>query len=236
MPENIDSELLSPSRVAVTEQTEKRCTKCRIYKPPGNFGDRPGNRTRCLDCRKEYDRQRHQKNRDIRDQQRKQRYEKNKKLILEQQKQYYRKNRERALQQRKQYYENNRGYIAERRRFLHIKTAYGISEPQFNILIEKQKNRCPVCLRSFDEVKKICVDHCHNAGHVRGLLCGNCNTAEGLLRTIEDAKRMVKYKEANALFYPSDVSPGLRTELENNLSPTKALLEGSTSLRSCVTD
>lgn len=35
---------------------------------------------------------------------------------------------------------------------------------------------------------KMAVDHCHTSGRVRGLLCGNCNTALGLLK--EDSVRI----------------------------------------------
>lgn len=31
-------------------------------------------------------------------------------------------------------------------------------------------------------VRNLAVDHCHENGHVRGLLCSSCNTAIGLLR------------------------------------------------------
>ena len=53
---------------------------------------------------------------------------------------------------------------------------------------------CEICQRSFDAASKKCVDHCHTSGKVRGVLCGNCNTALGLLGdSIESAQRLTAY-------------------------------------------
>lgn len=44
---------------------------------------------------------------------------------------------------------------------------------------------------------KLVVDHCHATGHVRGLLCHNCNRALGLLKDSEQAlQRALKYLQA----------------------------------------
>jgi hypothetical protein len=39
--------------------------------------------------------------------------------------------------------------------------------------------RCGICLTPLAEVSKICVDHCHTTGAVRGLLCNRCNQGLG---------------------------------------------------------
>lgn len=45
-----------------------------------------------------------------------------------------------------------------------------------------QNYECPICHRGLDELDHgLVVDHDHETGKVRALLCGNCNTALGLL-------------------------------------------------------
>ena len=65
----------------------------------------------------------------------------------------------------------------------------GITEDQFNELLEKQGRACAICRAPFDDGRRICADHDHNccekqpkAGAktcgkcIRGLLCVKCNT------------------------------------------------------------
>ena len=57
---------------------------------------------------------------------------------------------------------------------------YGITAEQFEALKVAQGGRCAVCQEIFPETPQ--VDHCHKSGKIRGLLCGPCNKALGLLR------------------------------------------------------
>ena len=45
-----------------------------------------------------------------------------------------------------------------------------------------QAGLCGICKRPDSSGIKLSVDHCHQTGKVRGLLCGNCNRALGLFR------------------------------------------------------
>lgn len=55
---------------------------------------------------------------------------------------------------------------------------YNLPFGDFNRLKEEQKGRCALC----DKItKQFHVDHCHETGKVRGLLCGNCNKGLGFL-------------------------------------------------------
>jgi hypothetical protein len=61
---------------------------------------------------------------------------------------------------------------------------------------------CPICRHKFDRsAHQVCIDHCHSTGTIRGVLCKSCNTAEGLLGSVENAERLYKYMLKNELFY-----------------------------------
>ena len=79
------------------------------------------------------------------------------------------------------YYWKNKEKIAATKRKYH----YGITEEQYNDLLEKQDNKCAAC----SDTTPLVVDHCHNTGAIRGLLCRKCNTALGQLN---DSKERVE--------------------------------------------
>jgi hypothetical protein len=56
---------------------------------------------------------------------------------------------------------------------------------------------CAICSAPDESLKKrLCVDHCHTTGAVRGLLCDNCNTALGKFRDNADTlRRAITYLE-----------------------------------------
>lgn len=65
-----------------------------------------------------------------------------------------------------------------------LKSKYGLSLEQYNALLIAQDNKCALC--SATEVGNsqwptghFYVDHCHETGKVRGLVCHKCNTAVG---------------------------------------------------------
>jgi hypothetical protein len=74
------------------------------------------------------------------------------------------------------------------------KYRYGISLNEFKEMCVSQHNLCAICL-SFT---KLCVDHDHKNGRVRGLLCGPCNRAIGCLKDSSvAAERAVSYLRNN---------------------------------------
>lgn len=63
----------------------------------------------------------------------------------------------------------------------YLKRTYDLSLEEFHAMHEAQDHRCAIC-RGFDELNtKLSVDHDHETGKVRGLLCFPCNTGIGKL-------------------------------------------------------
>ncbi len=63
------------------------------------------------------------------------------------------------------------------------KSKYKISFDYYNELVKKQDSKCKICGIDQSELdRRLAVDHCHETGKVRGLLCGNCNKGIGNLQ------------------------------------------------------
>lgn len=56
-----------------------------------------------------------------------------------------------------------------------IEAIYGITAEQYWQIYEYQEGRCYICQRATGVRKRLSVDHCHETGRVRGLLCTACN-------------------------------------------------------------
>lgn len=81
----------------------------------------------------------------------------------------------------------------------HIQKAYGITYDFYLALYEAQGGACYIC-RKKPGKKRLAVDHNHETGEVRGLLCPGsdygCNTMLGYIRdNVDTARRMVAYLE-----------------------------------------
>ncbi len=61
---------------------------------------------------------------------------------------------------------------------------YGMSREEYLELAASQHNKCAICFRSQENLKRrhLCVDHDHKTGKIRGLLCDNCNKGIGCLQ------------------------------------------------------
>lgn len=60
----------------------------------------------------------------------------------------------------------------------YLKKTYGISLAKYNSILEEQDGKCFICQRTPKQIRKkraLAVDHCHDTGRIRGLLCHNCN-------------------------------------------------------------
>jgi hypothetical protein len=123
-----------------------------------------------------------------------------------------------------------------------LKRFYGITVPQYTEMFAAQYGRCPICDlelvsqadndREFkghppNEVAR--VDHCHETGKVRGLLCFGCNVGLGKFGDDEQLLlKAVRYLRASRA-----TAPGLdRTQhetLQSEIEPRKRDLDSSAS-------
>lgn len=66
-----------------------------------------------------------------------------------------------------------------------IKQNYGIEYSDYLKMVEAHDNKCAICgaeAPTTGHKKRLNIDHCHDTGQVRGLLCDLCNRALGLMR------------------------------------------------------
>jgi len=83
----------------------------------------------------------------------------------------------------KKWAENNPKKKKESQRERNLKFKYNLSIEKYETLLRGQKYCCGICGSASPGAHKqmFCVDHSHDTGKIRGLLCNNCNRGVGLL-------------------------------------------------------
>jgi hypothetical protein len=105
---------------------------------------------------------------------------------------YYQKHKS-ALQARgRDYMRARRTAHPDKCRDAKLRSSFGISVQDYERMYRAQGGVCAVCFEKETSkrkgvVRRLCVDHNHATGQVRGLLCSWCNLAIGYLR--DDALR-----------------------------------------------
>lgn len=91
--------------------------------------------------------------------------------------------------------------VKMRRRDYELRRAFGLSLSEYSAIVVKQNGVCAICMEPENRFYKggparqtpkklpLAVDHDHNTGHVRGLLCADCNQALGLF---EDRAQLLR--------------------------------------------
>lgn len=81
---------------------------------------------------------------------------------------------------------------ARARRQSQLKIKYGITLEQYDKLFKNQRGLCAICgkAETTKGYRNLTVDHSHNTGEVRALLCRKCNVALGLLN--DDSELFLK--------------------------------------------
>ena len=77
---------------------------------------------------------------------------------------------------------------------------YGILENEYQEILLEQGGSCAVCERRSSGKGRLAVDHNHDQGFIRGLLCTHCNSSLGQFNdSIESIQRAVTYLERSEL-------------------------------------
>jgi hypothetical protein len=89
-----------------------------------------------------------------------------------------------------------------------LKRVYGLSEEDYLTLRGLQGSRCAIC-GTHEDIRPLVVDHCHDTGKVRGLLCHQCNVGLGYLQESADCLvSALRYLARDAGFDGDDSSLG----------------------------
>lgn len=159
---------------------EKQCTGCGKVKPLDSYhssiGTADGRQSRCKECKLAGNLAWRKAN-------------KNK--VAESKRGYAIRNREAMRKYQKEYRALRGAEAAEYRRRWNLATRYSLTIEDFTRLLESQGGCCAVCGRKGG---RQVVDHDHDTGEVRGILCVRCNVAIGSLGdSVEGLMRAVRY-------------------------------------------
>lgn len=75
---------------------------------------------------------------------------------------------------------------------------YGLSLKTYLYMLNQQNNKCAICNKLLDLGANTHIDHCHDLGHNRGILCKQCNSGIGSFQDNEDIlENAIKYLKFN---------------------------------------
>ena len=91
--------------------------------------------------------------------------------------------------------------VKKRRRDIDLMSSFGITQGDYDAILKSQNYSCAICGIHYTDVRVtsgradyFSVDHCHETGGIRGLLCNRCNLALGMFRDSQDLlHRAAKY-------------------------------------------
>jgi len=146
----------------------KKCSKCGVEQPLENFykakGGEDGHRNDCKACFA---------------QRAKDWYAKpgNKEKAVTRVKKWQEENPERYQQQQAEWRDSGRKAQSDRKS--HLKNTFGLTQEEYEAKLRWQRGVCLICQQPPAEGQMLDVDHDHETGRVRGLLCRNCNHGLG---------------------------------------------------------
>lgn len=163
---------------------KKRCKKCGELKPLTGFyrdtAARDGHRPECKVCTSA---------------RRKAWYAQNREREIARVVAWRRANPERYAERQRKYREDGRrDYRAE-----HLRKTFGLTQADYDALLAAQGGGCAICRRKPEKIS-LHVDHDHQTGEVRSLLCFRCNGGAGQFKEDVDLlARAIDYLDSGGL-------------------------------------
>jgi len=103
-----------------------------------------------------------------------------------------------------------------------LRDRYGITPEECDRLHRRARHRCEICKK---KAKKLCIDHCHTTGAIRGVICDNCNKGLGLLGDDEDGIKAAfdyLYRSRRSAFRHCECEPRSAIPLSRDASGRRA--------------
>lgn len=158
-----------------------QCTKCKVEKDISEFYVSKRHKLGYIPTCKICESSRHKKKYDP--DKRRKHYEENKDVYLLRSRSYNENNKEKIKQSRRQYYENNKIRFLEsgwKRKGILNENSLPFTKEDFDKLFLLSNKSCQICKTTKPNHKKgFVVDHCHETGLARGILCAHCNASLG---------------------------------------------------------
>lgn len=149
---------------------EKLCTECELVKPVDQFNRSGRNRNGLQFACKSCQKERHRD--------------------------WYVRNSERVIARTKQWAVDNPEKVKAFSQRGSRRRRYGLTSTEYDQMLESQDSMCAGCGDPFGDTTPH-VDHDHETGRVRGLLCGSCNKTLGMaFESTERLLGLVRYLRA----------------------------------------
>jgi len=108
--------------------------------------------------------------------------------------QYREKNRDHINALKKNHHEKYREEENLKRRDRNLRQLYGVAPEEYESMLSAQSGGCAVCGETNKNRRRLYVDHDHETGKVRGLLCHRCNRVLGSVNdSPELLRRLIDY-------------------------------------------
>ena len=157
------------------KRINKKCCVCKEFKPVSEFGRlksaKDGLSWKCKSCRRDSDNKKYSENKD---------------KMLAERKAWRKNNKDKVKKSHAKYYKSHKKEVKNSM----LKSRYGITIDDYNNMFKEQNGKCAICdIHQVALNKSFCIDHNHETGEVRGLLCSRCNYGLGFF---DDSSKNMK--------------------------------------------